>query len=384
MKLLIIGNGFDKWCDLKSGFDDFVKERFREDINKVSSIDEIIKYFNTNKIEFTFIEKYMIITKYYKSYSELLWSDLEEILFQLVTKGENYIENIIGFLSKNIEIKNDINFFGESNVYLSTMATILNDHFNLFMRNERNMYFRHENSDIFDLLKKDLNKFENEFSSYLSWQISSAGIEHGYNDKAEKLKALLVGDSKYNVLNFNYTRPNTFYKIFSNRPSIINPENVHGDIHIIGQESNIIIGIDSTRIDHSDKAYSFTKTFRKVEMYTIKQDKLVNDILNDKYRYNEIIFFGHSLNKQDYAYFQTIFDKYDLYNSNIKLTFCYSLYDKTIEDKIKNNQINAVIQLIETYGKTFVGDNKFKGKNLLHRLLNTNRLSIKEIGTFEK
>lgn len=44
-------------------------------------------------------------------------------------------------------------------------------------------------------------------------------------------------------------------------------------------------------------------------------------ILPRKEEINEIAFFGHSLSKLDYSYFQTIFDFYDLYSSDVTLAF---------------------------------------------------------------
>lgn len=51
--------------------------------------------------------------------------------------------------------------------------------------------------------------------------------------------------------------------------------------------------------------------------------------INDNRRYNfqkrvdVITFIGHSLSRADYSYFETIFDKYHIYDSNTKLEFYY-------------------------------------------------------------
>ena len=82
-----------------------------------------------------------------------------------------------------------------------------------------------------------------------------------------------------------------------------------------------------------------------------------------------IIFYGHSLSKADYSYFQSIFDYYDIYsNNNVSLIFYYSEgYEQT----------DAIYELINSYGKTL--SNKDQGKNLIHKLLLENRLKIEQI-----
>lgn len=69
-----------------------------------------------------------------------------------------------------------------------------------------------------------------------------------------------------------------------------------------------------------------------------------------------IKFYGHSLSKADYSYFQSIFDYYNLYgNSSVDLVFYYS---KGYE------QIDAIYKLINSYGQS--PNNKEQGKNLIH------------------
>ena len=85
-----------------------------------------------------------------------------------------------------------------------------------------------------------------------------------------------------------------------------------------------------------------------------------------------IKFYGHSLASADCSYFQSIFDFYDIYNSDIDLTFYYSDFD----GNQKHIMINRVVNLIKIYGKTL--NNKDHGKNLLHKLKLENRLLIKE------
>ncbi|QNQ82758.1 hypothetical protein [Lactobacillus sp. PV012] len=46
-----------------------------------------------------------------------------------------------------------------------------------------------------------------------------------------------------------------------------------------------------------------------------------NNIFQDKV--NVITFIGHSLNQADYSYFESRFDQYDIFHSNVKVEFYY-------------------------------------------------------------
>ncbi len=105
---------------------------------------------------------------------------------------------------------------------------------------------------------------------------------------------------------------------------------------------------------------------------------LINEsiVLNKNTR--EVVFYGHSLNPQDYSYFQSIFDFFEIYSNNkIKLIFAYSIYDLKKKEKIIQDTYDSVIKLLSSYGDT--SDNKDKGKNLLHKLILENRIKIQEL-----
>ena len=133
-----------------------------------------------------------------------------------------------------------------------------------------------------------------------------------------------------------------------------------------------IFGIDQNKVETNSNAYQFTKTFRKMN----EQEKLLSHSLPNQSEINEIIFFGHSLSEADYSYFQSIFDYYDIYHSEVKLSFLYSEYgDESGHVGIRRRQIKNVTNLIRNYGDTM--DNQNHGRNLVHKLLLENRLSYR-------
>jgi len=182
--------------------------------------------------------------------------------------------------------------------------------------------------------------------------------------------------SEYSVLNFNYT---SFSHNFNtngimeseftrnNQRITIFEANIHGNYNRIS-----IFGIDQKDIDTATPLYQFTKTYRKM----IEQEKISSFTLPNKDTIDDIIFYGHSLSDADYSYFQSIFDYYDIYHSNIRLTFLYSEYgNKDDYIRLRRDQIKNVTTLLNKYGLTF--GNNDRGKNLVHKLLLENRLGFK-------
>ena len=85
----------------------------------------------------------------------------------------------------------------------------------------------------------------------------------------------------------------------------------------------------------------------------------------------------YTLSELDYSYFQSIFDYYNLYDSNIKLTFCCSPYGEKSSQEILSEHAGLVANLLGKYGKTMNNENH--GRNLMHKLMLEGRLSLKEI-----
>jgi hypothetical protein len=202
-----------------------------------------------------------------------------------------------------------------------------------------------------------------------------------YRDNFTKLITDNSNNKFFYLLNFNYTcisasqskdeqKAKTEGKGKFQRGKIdhdIKEVNVHGSFNKIA-----IFGIDQSKVGASDFGYIFTKTYRKIS----SREKLISFPLPSLEDVDEIVFYGHSLSEADYSYFQSIFDYYDIYHSNIKLTFKYSLYGEFPEINEKEHY-SCIIKLIRNYGETM--DNINHGNNLVHKLLLENRLEVKEV-----
>lgn len=407
--LVIIGNGFDLFCGLKSKYSDFFKYKYKNfdknkyenDFsilkNKKSKIDDLDKnkkgrleelshlnksyqesttpifiqvgnlsvaiesreqeldlihkeltqlkkdrlelvdsFFNNNK--FTFWDYLFMYKSEEDNEKFLLWSDVEsEILDKLTKIEQDYTKDDL--LEHYINSKKH----RKNNDFISLSEFLLINDYN-----------------IFDFLLEELNQFEKSFKNYLIEQINDN--KQRYQSKAHELFKKIVGineNNEYYVINFNYTIP---YRNLNKR-KIYFMNNVHGDL----STDEVIFGIDGFS-QSSINLNFFTKTSRIMSL-----DKKEREPIPIKEEVENIYFFGHSLSSADYSYFLSIFDFYDIYNSNIKLNFVYSNH----EDNAKKNMLKKISTLLINYGEGF--DNKAKGKNLMHKLNLENRLLIKEI-----
>ena len=216
--------------------------------------------------------------------------------------------------------------------------------------------------DIYEYLLEELKKFELQFCEYLRGEVQR---NESYKSKVEEvLNKISISES--NVINFNYTTIVDSIKVRSE-------SNVHGSL----ERENVIFGIDLSNLNSSDEALNFSKTYRKMHAFEEHNiSKYIPESLLSR-SIERISFFGHSLNASVYSYFQSIFDFYEIYNSNVSLVFYYQIYDTKISLEIKKDFTNAVINLLNTYGGTMV--NKHHGKNLLHKLMLEERVFLKEI-----
>lgn len=227
---------------------------------------------------------------------------------------------------------------------------------------------------LINLLMGELHKLEIDFQTYLIHEIK----REEYKSKAENFLQTIVMDgdflSNYSVFSFNYTN------LCSGNLGIqVAFRNVHGALNQNSNESKIIFGIDNISSDSraEDIGYRFTKAYRTMRLYTELEndvafgDKIDNIFTEDM---DVIKFYGHSLARADYCYFQYIFDMYNLYNSNIKLIFYYSKIEGRTVEEVRQEQYRNITKLIEQYGETL--DNKAHGRNLLTRLIQTGRLKI--------
>lgn len=417
-QLLILGNGFDLHCGLKSSYAGFFR---------TSILNQIGEHFGLAQMQqgvSGFWEG--LLLEYYKAFGnqDYGWCDIERIIKDTLwyiyygdNRESNDINNGLWYRALNSAIyrqvpPEEVNSIEDPIIRYLFMAC-----FNyLYCLSREQCHDLAKLDFLIKCLLQELHNFEKRFCKYLKACIFDKQNKpnENYVVNAVNLLAQLTGFTepnyigihqikskerkqvieemdfgariskwqivniltsdfanlvKTNILSFNYT--NLFDDLAVESPCAYS--NVHGKLCSKQctdecKTSNVIFGIDDTLIQSQDSNTGlrlFSKTYRKMTDTSAPLSILPPN--NNKPI--EIKFYGHSLNEADYSYFQSIFDFYDLYaNNNVSLVFYYSE---------GHEQNDAIYRLINSYGKTLA--NKDQGKNLMHKLLLENRLKIVEL-----
>ena len=412
-QLLILGNGFDLHCGLKSSYKDFFQSTILDTIGGRYGLQQkkagVSGFWET------------LLFGYYTTFGKVNynWCDIETIIKNTVLAIGNRNKGLAFEALESVKRREDPNeiksIYGtiEHFIYINCMSIFYDTLYSGKTYSDNEAY-----SLLINRILQELHKFERGFCKYIKNNIVNPNNEKEYNTQyivnAMNLLNTLTGftDIRYetiddiierqeeayykpisptmyqsdwrekhilsqefsnlhsvNILSFNYTA--LFDILGVQSPCLYN--NVHGKLCMNKcaencASCNIIFGIDDTVIQSQEENFElhkFSKTYRKMliaDAETSILPKIDNQMV-------EIKFYGHSLSEADYSYFQSIFDYYNLYENNkVSLIFYYS---KGFE------QTDEVYRLINTYGKTL--SNKDQGKNLTHKLLLENRLKIIEV-----
>ena len=367
-ELYILGNGFDLYLGLKTRYSDYFKNRkiSEEFFEKIKSI------FKNSIGSYNYDARTKVYTVF--DYDETLLNMQIVQLYKDIEKNLFYLYLI--FLKKcdlnwNEVESNILPFIRDtSKIFKLKMETILGN----IEKNEMYKYLLiakviikdRKNLNFLDFIMEQLNLFEKDFGNY----IGSLELK---GESKNRLINIFRTTCRKKIINFNYSiflqnlidryKDIAFSEIEIARriKPIESIVNIHGDF------KNPIFGIDS--LNSEEQFQNFTKTSR-----ILNNDTVGNFELPKPQKLGTINFFGHSLSEADYSYFQSLFDYYDIYSSNIKLNFMYSEYDKNDLTRAKRETHNNVVKLMKNYGEKL--ENKDKGKNLLHKLLIENRIKL--------
>lgn len=352
---LVIGNGFDLSCGIKTKYSDFflfdenkneILNRWLSDFScKVKSYVDF-KLSKSNRDEFwvgfPFIEKanfwdifFFIISYENTNFKNWTWCDIEKIMESWLINNSESI-----YVSKEESFDTLYNIFrgkiSISEVDLKTaylVATCYRFNNEMIFDNERKFY---------GFLLDELKKFEKNFGDYIyNQQIDGLSRSMGFvfqkrsffNMTKVLINSLCNPANLVSIDSFNY---GNVHESFNNL--------LH---HINGNTNYPIFGIDSNLFLPPNPKYIFSKTSRRMEM-DLKSD----DVVEIKECENLVIF-GSSLSSSDYSYFFSVFDKIAIIDTNKrnKIVFAYKIYDGKNEQDIKDSLMYNVVTLFQEYSR---------------------------------
>lgn len=391
-KLLILGNGFDLHCGLKSSYSDFFNYLLKDKDFKI-----VYNYLYDNKTERSEVRTnflWALLLSYHQETNSILWKDIECIISAFLYKPTpEYTINILDVLSNIQNYTDYLRKYDKTKVYQAPSLTKflwlvyrgigLTEICEFENTYQREFFFaKPRNKDmIIDLFYADLIEIESKFVEYLKSIYNVNPLIHVAANNAfeillgvvypkdtspeDKVSIISSAINDANILSFNYTRLGQ-----PNGSNFARYKNIHGTF--IGKYQEIIFGIDSFNISPMDPVFRFTKTYR----IALQESKLLisPDIFDGRISLNNlsaITIYGHSLNNQDYSYFYAIFNKCNINNSNVQIELYYSNYDGI--NRAPEN-IVRLQNLIQEYEVEFQIP-----KGLFHRMLLEDRIHFIEL-----
>lgn len=416
-QLIVIGNGLDLAAGLQTKYDDFFRwlknnmgeidyTRSSGNIGFSSSIYNEVESSKKDNSTTKFAEMFDFWSGWFLTINDaefiddsIEWNDVENQIDNVLRRLLKYSEDL-KYKSLLDSVKYSI---GEDDGNWRKSFKDSVDHYFqdwlCYLGNEEFVEKWDEEIDFYKILLDELNKFEAKFAQYLcdeviSEQKVSQLIREIPNELYDRRKLLenITQDESFSlddtqVLNFNYT---PIFKVFGVEQGFEKLEEniryIHGSLKEDVENKKyvpdqVIFGIDDTALIDDDESdllrenlYRFGKTYRIMNSEDESSLELNRKI-------EMIKFYGHSLNSADYAYFQSIFDKVDLYGSNVELYFYYGDFEKDNSEN-QSKFMDRIYKLIGTYGQnTFKNTSEIKGKNLLHKLLLEGRIKTRYVST---
>ena len=400
-QLIVLGNGFDIQCGLKSTYQDFFNNRFKEVFGSINgdtvsyqdlqnkylsikaTIDELqkensrsksINIFNRLKDRETMAgaknvtrwDFYLIATNYllHDGNTHILWRDVESDIYLIVTAllTHKYNSTNINVRSEEDDKNDNINKIED---FVQDITWLNGEEHNT--NESTNGQYDEERAKE---LLNELIKFEKVFAKFIESQMNTQYFHNAkciLNDMY-KLGHLQKEVRKISVLSFNYSIDKT--QINSDSWSI---NNIHGIADyrgtvspIFGIDNHDIVSLSKKNGVTQDPRVIFTKAYRVIDN-DIDQIQEPIDFDNIKV----ISFYGHSLGEADYSYFETIFDDVDLYNSKVELEFYYYIKNDPVLDK--REAIRKIENLLVNYGNQL---DQVHGENIMNKLVLEKRIHI--------
>lgn len=336
--ILVIGNGFDLHCGLKSSFKNFFDSELRLANGR----------FNEERIcgniwYLIFTYAFMLDRDNggklvpFVNKNNPLWMDIEAYI-DMVFKTKNLISElrIYDF------INNRLHTSPKPDEYTFYSLFINGDYKNQsFQIGHRVDILRVRFNNVQDLLMFELNNFERDFSNYLKKEIDKTKETYTFN-VADFMTNKLDnhGANEFFVLSFNYSY---CFGQDINKENVIN---IHGTL----ERNNIIIGIGDYEKGGLPGRDIFKKAKRRVQ-YNFGGMNLPN-----KENIKSVSFYGCSFSMQDWNYYKLLFKKYRLEEQKIVFKFLYSDYCNSEEE---NNKVR--LKYLENCTKavnSYLQDNK--------------------------
>jgi len=375
---LVIGNGFDLHCFLHTSYKDFFDFNYKKYnlIHDAYSYYEETDDFKMEKQLFDSVSVWDIFFEFNsrRGYSPAnrLWCDIEKLMlcsFVDEPSSDSSADEVANYITSSIHWN-----IIEKHIIKNSLAQNHADRFVVKFINRKMEQMGLYPKDFYLFLLDELKQFEVNFGEFIYKQQHETWFERCNPGQmflnkpflimaVETIEELCNKDNLVSIDTFNYGDIYVDSLLSKMR-------------HINGNVTSPIFGID-TIFAPTDKRFIFTKTARRME----------SDFYDVEYReepqFENVIIYGHSLDKSDYSYFFPLFDKLNLLDPNAKgvVVFAYSVYDKKIESKIIKRASQSISKILYEYA---VDKHVNNPSRLLDNLKSNRRFFVTEIPCLDR
>jgi len=375
---IIIGNGFDLHCKLKTSYKDyFIHDEYKNEYlekllnNFLSKLDNYISFNNNDYkeswVQFENFDKinvwdfffYINSDANYGSTKEWKWCDIENMICSwlkarkktLIDDGKPYFEIVYNIINNNGKSDNE---------RIKLMAAVV------YKKHNENRFKSKE--DFYTFLLDELELFERNFGLYIVNLHYERNEAYGFvrpktrflEYASETIDKLCNFENIVSIDSFNYD-------------DLEDKELNEKLFNINGNVESPIFGIDSNEFEASDIRYIFSKTNRRMELDMLSDDERKN------IPFKNVIIYGHSLDEADYSYFFSVFDKLkviDLDNDS-KIVFAFSIYETEKKQQIRAELRSAISKMFSNYS-IYLGKDKHPNR-LLDVLTTQGKILLYEV-----
>ena len=360
-KKIVLGNGFDLFCGLKTTYKNF----FESQSDNYIYFDNFVKSFIKDNYGSKYYHNHSI-SILSKVYENTIW----DLVFYLMSNNKQKtewcdVEVIIKntFINQNLikwnnvlEIIQHRNTISEKHKYDYVCASFLEIKYSI-----DNPITKDE---FYDLLYEELTIFEQKFGQYIQKE-QEQNEEYINNAINTLIKFTNSTNQIVSIDTFNYSNIS-----IHNKWCFTKMYNINGTV------TQPIFGYFSPTTDPLTNEHRFTKSHRKTLA------SFENEEIKKEDFFEHLIIFGHSLNEQDYNYFFPLFDDLDLNNTNClgKLIIAFTIYDSNKRKEIIETLTKRLIKMIYEYEKS----SGSSGNRLYDKLQYKNRILFYEIDNSEE
>lgn len=344
---LVIGNGFDLHCGLHTKYSDF----YCKYVDLYSHIRELFdSYDETETLAFkheqidlwtTWDLFFVLNSSKDPGINSKKWCDIEKMMLSSLVRESDFKDKVE---YASLSLCSIIHWPTiKEHIAHNTFATNHYDRFVIGFIKEKMKIKDCSPHAFYPFLLSELKDFEKRFGIFVDdqiheqyFEISNFGDKTFWNRPYLKMAMATITD----LCNIEQlTAIDSFnYGTIGDKTVINKIQNVNGDVE------SPIFGID-TIFEPKDERFVFTKTARRM-------DRDLLSFLHESERdFENIVIFGHSLNKADYSYFFPLFDKMRLTDPLAKgvVVFSFDIYEPSKEESIRAQQRESVSELLYEY-----------------------------------